>query len=494
MFNREKDLRIFKYSLALLYLLLTVMSKLMEDAAFHPTLFVWLGPIAVLLLTKTAKTKLEYVAAYLVYIISANIEYYGFFSGITGFAMITALQTVFFIPFVVDRILQNRLPGRFIACMAFPFLTVSVELLYAVLHVEPMFAFALELFNSKAIVQSTALIGIFGLEFVLAFNAEVIAFAAVNGISRARGALAANIAVIFALALFGEIRMQTKEDADESIRVAYMAGMYVGSVTEGTDFWEPEYDESIASFDAAAKTAGESGVELMVFAEEAFTIQGSDENKFVDHARDAAVQYDMAILLTMNHKNADENGKGENKLLYIDRDGVIRSEYLKYKLIPILEMSDNNPGDGQIPTIETTIDGKTVSLAFMICYDSDFSGYVASMRGTADCLIIPSWDWEPIEYLHNNTTGLRAIENGFTLFKPTYDGCTVVVDRYGDVSYTADTDDTGFETVCFVDLPINSAPTVYSVIAPYLNAIYPVGALIMIALVFMNKNARKKAA
>jgi hypothetical protein len=70
----------------------------------------------------------------------------------------------------------------------------------------------------------------------------------------------------------------------------------------------------------------------------------------------------------------------------------------------------------------------------------------------ADLFIAPSNDWTEVREMHQRMHVLRAIEQGFTLFRPTKDGVSVAADPYGRVLARLDTE-VSPEKVMVVSLP-----------------------------------------
>jgi apolipoprotein N-acyltransferase len=101
--------------------------------------------------------------------------------------------------------------------------------------------------------------------------------------------------------------------------------------------------------------------------------------------------------------------------------------YRKAHPVPLIE--DNvRAGAGNLPIAETNY-GK---LSGGICFDLDFPQYIASAgRHEVDLFLQPSWTWNAINSRHFDGDSLRAMENGFTLFRCSSDGESGIVDPYG---------------------------------------------------------------
>ena len=101
--------------------------------------------------------------------------------------------------------------------------------------------------------------------------------------------------------------------------------------------------------------------------------------------------------------------------------------YKKAHPVPVVE-SNVKAGPAELPTAHSAY-GK---LSGAICFDLDFPQYIAGAgREAVDLFLQPSWTWNAINSRHFDGDSLRAIENGFTLFRCSSDGESGIVDPYG---------------------------------------------------------------
>ena len=64
--------------------------------------------------------------------------------------------------------------------------------------------------------------------------------------------------------------------------------------------------------------------------------------------------------------------------------------------------------------------------------------------------------------------------------KPTYDGISTAVDYQGHVINKFDTDDTGYDTVQFADIPTDSVDTFYSQYGTVIDFILGISGIVMV--------------
>ena len=101
-------------------------------------------------------------------------------------------------------------------------------------------------------------------------------------------------------------------------------------------------------------------------------------------------------------------------------------------------------------------------LANAICYDLDWIPY-PRQAGLANVglVLVPSDDWLAIENDHSNSAVYRAVENGFSMMRPTSKGISLAVDPLGrelarGEYYTAD------RLTIVAAIPVQALPTLYS--------------------------------
>ena len=76
-------------------------------------------------------------------------------------------------------------------------------------------------------------------------------------------------------------------------------------------------------------------------------------------------------------------------------------------------------------------------------------------------MFVPSWDWSSVAVAHTKWSEFRAVENGYALVKPTYDGLSAAVDRYGRELFLSDTNENGYDSVAVIDVPVAGRQTFY---------------------------------
>lgn len=94
-----------------------------------------------------------------------------------------------------------------------------------------------------------------------------------------------------------------------------------------------------------------------------------------------------------------------------------------------------------------------------ICRDMAFPAYARQAgQAGADIMLTPSYDF-PKSNAPSDTG--RAIENGFTNIRPTYNGVSYAIDPYGRILGQMDSAEGG-SGIMLVDVPTNGTGTLYT--------------------------------
>lgn len=131
-------------------------------------------------------------------------------------------------------------------------------------------------------------------------------------------------------------------------------------------------------------------------------------------------------------------------------------QYSKAHPVPLIE--DNvQAGPEQLPYAHTNYG----YLSGAICFDLDFPQYIADAgRQKVDIFLQPSWTWNAINFRHFDGDALRAVENGFTLFRCSSEGESGIVDPYGRFLARQFTSHYP-ENISLFQLPLNSRVTTF---------------------------------
>lgn len=415
-----------------------------------PATFCWL--FTMLLVCCIYRTKSERLLTGSVFILGFIIRYYGSFeSALVNIGVFLIFGLIWYGIFLITAYVMNRW-NHSILTLFFPCLWSILYLAVTLLRFPSVARFDMMFVSMKVLILAERVLGSYGLSFFILWVISLLTFAICR-----RRKIAAIVAAVITLVLFSIgffFYVGRHDEKLDTIPVAYTMGPYCGSFTNYVDI---PYEENVACMQKAVKEAAAQGAKILAFSEEAFSMEETQMWDFLGLCQEAASENNIVLLVGLDISDTDnsDDGKSKNLLVCIDQNGEILGDYLKTKLIPLIE-SDYLPGDGTIPSHTLDIDGKSVTISYLICYDSNFPQYVKQIDSETDLLILPSWDWKPVTQLHSMICRTIAIENHVSVLKPTYDGKSVAINPNGKVIYRSYTSRSGYEAIHIVDMPVKA--------------------------------------
>ena len=455
--------------------------------------FIW--PVCILFAFRQIRTRRVLISASVLLMLVQPVRYWGYTGG--GFGADLAVGLIIgatvLVPVLLDRWLSPHLSARIggWSVLLPPFLFTAVNVLADLVAPVPMLAYSQA--SNGALRQIASLIGSYGLTFLIVAFAGVILYALENKQMLKRYAipLFGYVIVLAAAVIFGIIRGASLIGTEERhIRTALALTAAEGEYTDGT-LTIPDEAENYSYLHEKALEARLRGAELLCFAEESFEIPDVRKEAYLYEASAAAKDQELWILFTLDvvDTDGDLGGKNVNQEFLISPSGEIIASYSKTQLLPgPLEADDYLRGDGQILTEELLLkNGETVRVSSVICFDANHAHYVAGMDEQTELLLIPSWCWDGCADYQADMMVFRAVENGVAVANPTIAGKTSVYDRCGNVVFRTDESKQPRSSLSVVDIPVptNTSRTVYSRIAGVFDWLFPLGAAVMICLVFV---------
>ncbi|KAI9478058.1 MAG: carbon-nitrogen hydrolase [Benjaminiella poitrasii] len=155
------------------------------------------------------------------------------------------------------------------------------------------------------------------------------------------------------------------------------------------------------------KELAETGAKLVLWSELTMNVKDAEEEEFlVQQAKDLAQFHQIYLGITYGTAN-------ENKLVFITKQGEIGFDYNKAHPVPGIETQP--PGPDLLQYIDTEEFGR---IGGGICFDFNFPSFISqASTHKVDIMLQPSWTWGPIGTYHQQSNIIRAVENGFTLFR-----------------------------------------------------------------------------
>lgn len=378
-----------------------------------------------------------------------------------------AFGTVFALPFILDRLVSERL-GCVGRLLLFPSAIVMCEFLMATYS--PLGTSygirAITQSENLSLLQVTSLTGPYGIGFLVGWLATVVNHAwEASSWREHRTAVGIYAIVLLMVVVGGSLRLAFQQPGADHVKIAGVtpsrsardAGeqMFAGGYPisqeelEATDPTALRAAYAIVQDELFASTrqAARAGAKVVVWSETAATSLEPDTPALLSRA--AAVAREEKIYLNV----ALGQPFSSNETHLIDPEGNILWSYRKNHPVPGLEPVP--AGDTPVPTVQTPF-GR---LSNVICFDADFP---ALMQASADIMFVPGWDWPEMGRTHTlKMARLRAIENGYSLLRVGYYGYSAAFDHLGQVLATQDTTSPD-RHMLFAEIPVRGTRTLYN--------------------------------
>jgi len=344
-----------------------------------------------------------------------------------------AVGVVFFLPFMVDRLLASKVPGV-VTTLVFPCSWTALEYLKS-LGGGSWGALAYTQYDNLPLMQFASITGIWGLSFLITWFASIANFAWEQQFAWRKFR---KIAILYSLIIsfvfvYGYSRLATTGEPTDKVCIA--------SVTNPRDFvsrfYTPDWTDRKSAYKymqndlnylfGATKSFAHAGAKIVFWQEYAVSVMEENEQEFIEQAKKLAQeeQIYLALAIGLFPLNYPDQ-PWQNKLIWIDPSGKVIDEYVKLKPAPPLEPII--PGKGGISILDTAY-GR---IASVICADLDYPSLIHQAGAhDADLLLIPAQDWAAVDPLHSYMAVFRAIENGLSMVKGTGGGLSIAVDPYG---------------------------------------------------------------
>jgi apolipoprotein N-acyltransferase len=359
------------------------------------------------------------------------------------------------VPFAVDRLISHRFSG-ILSTSVFPISWVTVEYLSSFSpYMGTAFSLALTQFDFPLMIQISSITGIWGISFLVVWLAPVVCLALEHRSEWTKVArpISLFLIVLIAVLCFGGIELGLDRPNSPTVRVAGVTA----SSRSGTS------KSGSALLNTYVPQAAAGGAKIVILHEGAIFIDANDESAIIRVGQELARQEGVYLLLGLQVEDTDRSLPFENKTFLIAPNGKLVSEYIKQGLVPG-EMAEFVRGEGPAPVLETPY-GR---IAVLICSDAFFPDLVRRQvgRNGVAILLIPAWDFEGVKYFWSYGTAFRAIENGFSIFRPARESVSIAVDYQGRPLVLSDyflTD----QSIVYADLSTEGRETVYSLLGDW---------------------------
>lgn len=363
------------------------------------------------------------------------------------FMVTTIYAGVYFLPYLAHRLLASK-STSFTSTLVFPTAWVGFELLFQrfLTPYGSWTSVAYSQVDFLTLIQLASIAGTFGITFLVTWFASTLAWLWRSGVTSRRLRLAALgygtpwVAVM----LFGALRLTSPGATEPLLRVAavtpsieledrfvedFSAAVAAGEF-DGTVIADLRASAARLNADLLARTrlAAGSGLDLIAWSETAARVMPTDAVELLASGRRLVETYAIVLVLAYATWDPQVTPPVANQLTLLRPDDSVPLHYRKARPIygaesPFMTEGNSTPAVAETPRAR---------LGAVVCHDLDFPPLIreAGRRGV-DLMLAPSADWPEIESMHADMAKLRAVENGFTLIRPTAGGRTLAVDPMG---------------------------------------------------------------
>ena len=439
-----------------------------------------IAPIFILRFIRAQSPKKGNLLTILGFLLSLNIALWGLFdvgdktsSIIFNIVRSSVLALLFSIPYIVDRLIYPKLKKNgILSTLSFPIAVTAIQFL---ISLEGPFdgdmLSAVYGYGHPVFKQMASIAGLWGLVFILSWFASVINYVWQEEFKWGH---IKTVTSIFALALsaillFGAVKISSLMNPEsDTVKIAAIILL----PEEGESF-EPEgllsktpspYEDTMSKIEALTKEAAFHGTKIIVFQEAAIKINEKDENAFIERCKRIAVEHD--VYFSVAYGVFPNKGKGWNKSILISRHGELDIDYRKRYLLGLGDRFGETLLYKKGPEVIQSADTPYGRIGVAICRDLSFAAY-ARQGGEqhVDIMLNPSYDMPRSK---KSLYALRAIENGYSLVRPVYNGYSYAVDHNGKLLADMDSEntDTG---IMYADVPSKGVNTIYTTIGDLLG-------------------------
>ncbi len=447
-----------------------------------------IAPVFILAFGRSLSTKRGNLLTALGFVLSLNVAMWRLYDVGEPIAAITlnvvrsSIQGMLFsLPYIADRFIYPKLErNRVLSTLSFPIAATAVHFLISLEGpYDGDMVSAVYGIGGVVFKQIASIAGLWGFVFVFSWFASVANRAWEERFEwgRIRTVTLSFALVVVGCFLFGALKILSSGfAASDTVKIA--AVVLLPEEGEGFDpdgllSREPSpYEETISRIEGLTEEAASNGAKIVVFQEAAMKIHEVGEEALVERLSTVAIEND--VYFSIGYGVFPDEGKGWNKAILISDQGILEVDYRKRYLLGLGDLFGESIIYGKGPAVIQSADTPYGRIAVSICRDMSFPPY-ASQAGDqrVDIMLDPSFD---VPKSGGPMYALRAIENGFTMVRPVYNGYSYAVDYNGRLLAGMDSENTS-TGIMYADVPTQGVTTVYATIGDLLGWICIAGLL-----------------
>ena len=473
----------------------------------------WLAPIFLLRFARTARrTRVALPLIFLAYAGGIFIGLRGsdssnigvFILGIITFPLIRGIM--YTLPYAADRLAGARLPS-WARLLVFPLAFTTVDWLMSLSRlINSTGSLAYSQHTNLALLQVISVTGMWGITFLITWCGSTMNALWEHGFDwrPVKAQVITFIVVLLALIGFGSVRLAFAAPAAPTVQVATIT--MDSAVTSGFDkiigvnfnqsndseraAARPKFERTVNQLLARTEMALRGGAKIVGWQEGSATVLEEDKQSTLDRVTALAKQYDAYIEVSIGLLTRTKSQFFiRNQSILVGNNGAILWTYDKaYPVFPV-EAYVVIAGPGKLPIVDSPY-GR---LSTAICNDMHFMPLLrqAGQMGV-DILISPYHDVHPFETEDAVVATYRAIENGFSLVRPTGAGFSTVVDYEGHMLGSQNYF-TSADGIMITSAPTHGVRTIYSRIGDLFAYLCAAGLVFLSAWAFIHRKESKAA-
>jgi apolipoprotein N-acyltransferase len=444
----------------------------------------WLAPVFVLRFARTSgRPRLVLPLIFLVYAVSIWISLRGTEQGLPLFEYVAGLLVLpvskgllFALPYVADRWASPRL-GLWGRTLVFPLAFTSLDWAMSRLVVimntgSPAYS----QFGNLVLMQILSVTGMWGLTFLITWFAATVNLLWEAGFvwRPVRVQLGVFLAAVLAVFAYGGLRLAAAAPAsdtvkaatitlDASVRQAASRGVNWVTFNQSTDAERtaarPGFQTTVDQMLSRTETALRQGATLVGWEEGAGLVLAEDKQGVLDRVSALARRYDAYIQLGLwVSTRTSAHQFVHNQSILVDNSGRVVWTYDKSHPVFPDEWWVMIPGSGQLPIVTT----KYGQMSTAVCNDLHFPPLIGQAgQRDVDVFMAPYSSIAAFEQEDFAVAVYRAVENGFSLVRPTGNGLSAVVDYQGRILGQHDFSVEG-GGIMMASVPVHGVVTIYS--------------------------------
>ncbi|MEK6222922.1 MAG: carbon-nitrogen hydrolase family protein, partial [Chloroflexota bacterium] len=420
----EEDMKSNQKNIRFIWLGMFALLASFVGGRWNFPLAAWIAPIfALRFFRDSEKGGRAFLLLWVAQVVAAMIGWRGatamnFINPVAEPIFFALMAPITLIPYVIDR-LYHRLWAKggvypIWLTRVYPVSVTAIDFFSA--YSSPFGSFGAAAYSQTgftALMQLSAVIGMWGIPFIIGWFASTINYVWENGFQWAktkRGVLvfAGVLILVFG---FGFVRMALADPAEQEVQIAgfslpkdemvSMFGLWQGGDEEA---FRKSVRELHARQLAQVRLLAQEGAEIVVLQEAAGLGFAEEVEELLKNASSVAREEGIYLVLPTATMDPSGEERFHNVVRIIDPNGEIVLEHYKYGGT---QFEGSVTGSGELQTVETPYG----TLSAVICWDADFPVTIRQAgEQDVDLLFIPSNDWLELRDIHSGMAIFRAVE------------------------------------------------------------------------------------